>query len=136
MQQQALDRSLPGFATVTDRLIAASFDGPATSGVDQKIRNAQRVIVVKKLIALAGKGSSPAVRGVALLKLESLRSRSAARNAKSGGQAQLIADLIHRFPVLHRRGSRRLAGTEAAGRAALGDWGCSGSEVPLSAGAT
>ncbi len=70
VQQQALDRSLPGFATVTDRLIAASFDGPATSGIDQKIRNAQRVIVVKKLIALAGKGSSPAVRGVALLKLE------------------------------------------------------------------
>lgn len=101
VQQQTLDRSLPGFATIADRLIATSFDGAATSGIDQEIRNAQQVIIVQKLIALAGKGGSPAVRGVALLKLEQLGKRSAARGAKadaeSGAQGLLIADLIRRF---------------------------------------
>lgn len=101
VQQQALDRSLPGFATIADRLIATSFDGPTTSGIDQEIRNAQQVIIVQKLIALAGKGGSPAVRGVALLKLAQLSKRSAARgtqaDAVSGGQRLLIADLIRRF---------------------------------------
>lgn len=101
VQQQALDRSLPGFATIVDRLIATSFDGAATSGIDREIRNAQQVIIVQKLIALAGKDGSPAVRGVALLKLEHLSKRSAARGAKadaeSGAQGLLIADLIRRF---------------------------------------
>lgn len=101
VQQQALDRSLPGFATIVDRLIATSFDGAATSGIDREIRNAQQVIIVQKLIALAGKGGSPAVRGVALLKLEHLSKRSAARGAKadvaSDAQGLLIADLIRRF---------------------------------------
>jgi len=97
VQQQALDPSLPGFDVIADRLIAASFERPTTSGIDQAIRNAQQVIVVQKLIALAGKGGSPAVRGVALQKLEKLRTRGPKAASESGGQAQLIADLIRRF---------------------------------------
>ncbi|WP_428384895.1 zinc-dependent metalloprotease [Nevskia ramosa] len=97
VQQQALDGSLPGFETIADRLIAASFDGSEQTGIDQEIRNAQQLIIVQKLIALAGKGGSPAVRGIALLKLEKLRSRGPKAGAASSGQALLIADLIRRF---------------------------------------
>uniref|UniRef100_UPI0025F07FED zinc-dependent metalloprotease n=1 Tax=uncultured Nevskia sp. TaxID=228950 RepID=UPI0025F07FED len=101
VQQRAGDGNLPGFEAVTDRLIAASFDGRATNSIDKQILHAQQLIVVQKLIALAGKGSSPAVRGVALVKLEQLLSRSAARrpqpDPESAGQTLLIADLIRRF---------------------------------------
>ncbi|WP_293394116.1 zinc-dependent metalloprotease [Nevskia sp.] len=97
VQQQALDRSQPGFETIVDRLIAASFDGSVKTGIDQEIRNAQQVIIVQKLITLAGKGSSPAVRGIALLKLEKLRTRGPKAAGTSDGQALLIADLIRRF---------------------------------------
>ena len=78
-------------------MIAASFDGSEQTGIDQEIRNAQQLIIVRKLIALAGKGGSPAVRGIALLKLEKLRSRGPKAAAGASGQALLIADLIRRF---------------------------------------
>lgn len=101
VQQHARDAALPGLDAVADRLIAATFPTRAAKGYEAEIRHAQQVIVVQKLIALARSSSSPAVRGVAMLKLDQLAARSGAAAATAGhpeaAQATLIADSIRRF---------------------------------------
>jgi hypothetical protein len=100
VQQHARNAALPGFDAVADRLIAATFGGRAGDAYETEIRHAQQIIVVQKLIALARSAASPAVRGVAMLKLDQLATRVAAAKAGSDSeraQATLIADAIRRF---------------------------------------
>ncbi len=104
VQQHLRDAGLPGFDAVLARLIATTFERKTASAYEAEILRGQQLIVVRKLVDLAGKASSAPVRGMALVAIEQLDQRSrkqlAARDAAAQAQAAVIADEIRRFRTI------------------------------------
>lgn len=125
IQQHARNAELPGFDAVVDRLIAATFDTPSANGYHAEILRAQQLLVVQKLIALARGAASPAVRGVAELKLEQLGRRAQA-NTKAvdsaiRAQSALLASTIQRYKSAPEDATHRLPEPKLPPGSPLGD---------------
>jgi hypothetical protein len=101
VEQHAFDARLPGFDSVIDELVGATFDAPASSGYAAEILRVEQGQVTDQLISLARSAPMPAVRAIAQLKLEQLRQREgkAAAAGDAGEQAQrfMLAGRIRHF---------------------------------------
>ena len=99
VEQHALDPKLPGLESVLDRLIAATFDPPAT-GYEAEIGRAVQRVVVDRLMGLAVSAAMGQVRAVATAKLGQLAGRPlpiAARTPENQAARALFAADIRRF---------------------------------------
>ena len=99
VEQHALDPKLPGLESVLDRLIATTFDPPAT-GYEAEIGRAVQRVVVDRLMGLAVSAGMGQVRAVATAKLGQLASRplpAAVRTPDNQAARALFAADIRRF---------------------------------------
>jgi hypothetical protein len=101
VQYHAEDPSLPGLDEVIDKLVAATWGAPASSGLSGEVQRATDAVVLYRLMALAANSAASAqVRATALAKLASLREWiTAAPPADQQTQAlrQFAAAHIKRF---------------------------------------
>ncbi|MGC4044425.1 MAG: zinc-dependent metalloprotease [Armatimonas sp.] len=75
VQQHAIDRQLPGLATLYDRLIATVLEYPVADLYQAEIARLTRRILAERFMETVQSAPMPAVRAMALLKLEALRNR-------------------------------------------------------------
>lgn len=75
VQQHTIDRGLPSLGTIYDRLITTVLEYPATDMYQAEITRLTRRVLAERLMETAQSALMPAVRAMALLKLEELRKR-------------------------------------------------------------
>jgi hypothetical protein len=101
IEQHARDASLPGLDSVVDHLIAATFDTHPANGYEAEILHAEQSLIVDRLMSLARSADMPAVRGIALLKLDQLRIRETkaapTQDVESQAQRMMLATTIAYF---------------------------------------
>ena len=100
VEQHAADPTLPDLGEVIDKLIVATFDGSASDGYQTEILHAEQTLLVQHLMDLADGAGMPAVRAVAMLKLDQLQRRAASgKGGDTAAQAQrfALASAIARF---------------------------------------
>jgi len=98
--QHAVNAAAPGLEDVIDRLIAATFDAPATAGYEAAVRRAEERVLADRVMWLAVASPNSQVRAIASLKLSKLAARLKAAVAKTEAdtaQHTLIAADIKRF---------------------------------------
>src|SRR5207253_8240510 len=98
--QHAVDPAMPGLEDVIDRLTAATFDAPATTGYEAAIRRAEERVLVDRVMWLATASPNGQVRAIASLKLSKLGARLKAAVNKTEldtAQRTLMAADIKRF---------------------------------------
>lgn len=96
VEQHALDPALPGLEWVLDRLERAAFAPPSSDPYHAEIQRAVRVVVVRRMMALADETEMPQVKAVMIARLSGLRSLGArsAANAADGAVNVLIAQEV------------------------------------------
>jgi hypothetical protein len=98
--QHAVNPAAPGLEYVIDRLTAATFDAPTTTGYEAAVRRAEERVLVDRVMWLATGSPNSEVRAIASLKLAKLAARVKAAVAKTEAdtaQRALIAADIKRF---------------------------------------
>jgi hypothetical protein len=132
--QNAIDQSLPGLGEVIDRLIRATFDQPTSGTYEAEVRRATERVLVDRVMWLAQSAPNAQVRAIASLKLDRIRTRSAAGTAAAAsgfGESErahrmLMAADIKRFierPVVDAIGGRIVPPSPAPPGAPIGDMG-------------
>src|SRR5439155_11304516 len=98
--QHALNPGAPGLEDVIDRLTAATFDAPTTSGYEAAVRRAEERVLVDRVMWLATASPNSQVRAIASLKLSKLAARlktAITKTEADTAQRTLIAADIKRF---------------------------------------
>jgi hypothetical protein len=98
--QHAVNPALPGLEDVIDRLTAATFDVPTTTGYEAAVRRAEERVLVDRIMWLAQASPNSQVRAIASMKLSKLAAKIKAAPAKTEAdtaQRTLIAADIKRF---------------------------------------
>jgi hypothetical protein len=98
--QHAVNPQMPGLEDVIDRLIAATFDAPASSPYEAAVRRAEERVLVDRLMWLAHESPNGQVRAIAAYKLSKLATRAKTAVNKTEldtAQRQLLAADITRF---------------------------------------
>jgi hypothetical protein len=94
VQYHAEDASAPSLAEVIDKLVAATWKAPDSTGLAGEVQRAIDMVTLYRLMTLAANEGAPAqVRAIALSKIVSLRDWTPPANANS----ELAA--LHRFAV-------------------------------------
>ena len=98
VEQNALDRTLPGLHGVIDKLLGAAFAPAPADSYEAEVQRAVQRVVVEHLMTLAANADMSQVRAIATAKL---KSRAAALPATAttlaGAHGGLLADDIRRF---------------------------------------
>ena len=99
VEQQALDKTMPGLHSVIDAILASTSGKPYANGYEAEIGRAVQRVVVDQLMNLAANAPMPQVRAIATAKLQQARTAASAvtANSPAGAHAQLIAADIKRF---------------------------------------
>ena len=99
VEQNALDRTMPGLHAVIDQLLGATSGKPYANAYEAEIGRAVQRVVVEHLMNLAGSAPMPQVRAIASMKLQQARNAAmqVTANTPAGAHAQLIAADIKRF---------------------------------------
>jgi len=132
--QNAIDQSLPGLGEVIDRLIRATFDQPTSGTYEAEVKRAEERVLVDRVMWLAQSAPNAQVRAIASLKLDRIRTRSAAGTAAAASgfaeseraHRMLMAADIKRFlerPVVDTMGGRIVPPSPAPPGAPIGDMG-------------
>lgn len=100
--QHAVDRTLPGLEEVIDRLVAATFEAPASTPYEEEVRRAAERALVDRVTWLAQAAPNGQVRATASLKLQRLAERLRATATDGAAEADvaqrtLLAANIRRF---------------------------------------
>ena len=125
--QHAVNPAAPGLEDVIDRLVAATFDAPTTTGYEAAVRRAEERVLVDRVMWLAVASPNSQVRAIASLKLSKLAARIKAAVAKTEAdtaQRTLIAADIKRFleRPLDQTRPIPLPAPDAPPGAPIGDW--------------
>jgi hypothetical protein len=110
--QHAVNPALPGLEDVIDRLTAATFDAPTTTGYEAAVRRAEERVLVDRIMWLAQASSNSQVRAIASIKLSKLAAKMKAAPAKTEAdtaQRTLIAADIKRFLERPAEAARAIA---------------------------
>jgi Met-zincin/Domain of unknown function (DUF5117) len=101
VEQNALDRSLPGLEWTLDRLVAATFARAPADAYQAEIARGVQAAVVRRLMALAADAQMPQVRALAQQELARLRADFGRGDAPARGteaaHRALLAGEITRF---------------------------------------
>ena len=99
VEQQALDRTMPGLHGVIDALLGATSGKPYANAYEAEIGRVVQRVVVEQLMNLAANAPMPQVRAIATAKLKQASTAASAvtTNSPAGAHAQLIAADIKRF---------------------------------------
>ncbi|HEY0017927.1 MAG TPA: zinc-dependent metalloprotease [Longimicrobium sp.] len=100
VEQNAMDRSLPGLEWTLDRLMAATFGREQTDPYLAEIDRGIEYVVVRRLMSLAADAPMPQVRALAQEKLMGIRAhwtRDAIPENAEGAHRALLAGEIGRF---------------------------------------
>src|SRR5438445_834546 len=98
--QHALNPGAPGLEDVIDRLTAATFDAPTTSGYEAAVRRAEERVVIDRVMWLAAASPNGQVRAIASMKLAKLAARlkgAVGKTEADTAQRSLVAADIKRF---------------------------------------
>jgi hypothetical protein len=98
--QHAVNPALPGLEDVIDRLTAATFDVPTTTGYEAAVRRTEERVLVDRIVWLAQASPNSQVRAIASMKLSKLAAKikaAPARTEADTAQRTLIAADIKRF---------------------------------------
>jgi hypothetical protein len=98
--QHAVNPAMPGLEDVIDRLTAATFDAPTTTGYEAAVRRAEERVLVDRVMWLATASPNGEVRAIASMKLSKLAARmktGVARSEADTAQRTLLAADIKRF---------------------------------------
>ena len=100
VEQNALDRTMPGLHGVIDQLLAATSGKLYSTPYEAEVGRVVQRVVVEHLIDLASNAPMPQVRAIASAKLNQARTAAAAASASNtpaGAHAALLAADIKRF---------------------------------------
>jgi hypothetical protein len=118
VQQQMLDRGLPGLDDVLGRLVDASFEAPASSDYERQIKTAVEAVVVDGIMRLAADAPMLEVRAQANAALQSIREHLAEHSDVP--HAALMASDIERFMVRPHSPAEPVEGVDAPPGAPIG----------------
>ena len=121
--QHAVDSALPGLDQVLDRLVAATFNAPATSPYEQEVRRAEKRVLVDRIMWLAWASPNAQVRALASAALSQLASRASSISQALADRAAhaLLAKDIQRFLNRPAAPARSIAPPAAPPGAPIGD---------------
>jgi hypothetical protein len=122
--QHAVNPALPGLEDVIDRLTAATFDAPSTTGYEAAVRRAEERVLVDRVMWLAMASPNSQVRAIASLKLSKLAGRvrtGAVKTEADIAQLTLLAADIKRFLERPAEVARIIPPPDAPPGAPIGD---------------